>query len=101
MIPKWQKIEEDLIARGIIPVTFNWTLREKYYFYAHGCTINMEDGSFVTSHAIREAADRIDTAVKAIVEGTLKPDGEKNKLTYALRTPDHEAICRWSCDVHS
>ena len=61
----------------------------------------MEDGSFVTSHAIREAADRIDTVVKAIVEGTLKPDGEKDKLTYTLRTPDHEAICRWSCDVHS
>jgi hypothetical protein len=25
-IPKWQKMEEDLIARGIVPATFNWPL---------------------------------------------------------------------------
>jgi len=60
----------------------------------------MEDGSFVTSHAIREAADRIDTAVKAIAEGTLKPDVEKQADICSWDT-DREAICRWSCDVHS
>ena len=26
-IPKWQKMEDDLVARGIIPATFNWPLR--------------------------------------------------------------------------
>ena len=32
-IPKWQKMEENLIARGIILATFNWPLRAKYFFY--------------------------------------------------------------------
>jgi len=25
-IPKWQKMEEDHIARGIVPETFNWPM---------------------------------------------------------------------------
>ena len=76
-IPKWQKMEEGLIARGIILATLNWLLRAKYYFYAHGGTLNMEDGSFVTSDVIREAADRLDVALKAVSEGSLKSDREK------------------------
>jgi hypothetical protein len=57
-ILKWQ-MEEDLMARGIILVTFIWPLRAKYFFYAHGGTLNMEDGSFVTTNRIREAADKL------------------------------------------
>jgi hypothetical protein len=59
-IPEWQKMEEDLIARGIILATLNWPLRAKYFFYAHGGTLNMEDGSFVSTNRLREAADRLD-----------------------------------------
>jgi hypothetical protein len=69
-IPKWQKIEEDLNARGMIPVTFNWPLRAKYYFYAYGGTLYMEDGLFVTSDWIREATDKLETTLVAIAEGT-------------------------------
>jgi hypothetical protein len=85
-IPKWQKMEDDLVARGIVPVTFNWPLRAKHYFYAHVGSLNMEDGSFVTSDAIREAADRLEVALKAVFEGSFKSDREKDKLTYALGT---------------
>jgi len=88
-IPKWQKMEEDLIARGILPATSNWPLRAKYYFYAHGGTLNMEDGLFVTSDAIREAANKLDGTLKAVSEGSFKPDREKDELTYALGTPEH------------
>ena len=49
----------------------------------------MEDGSFVTSDAIREAADRLDVALKAVSEGSFKSDREKDELTYALGTPEH------------
>jgi hypothetical protein len=87
-------MEEDLMARGIIPATFNWPLRAKYFFYAHGSILNMEDGSFVTTYRIREAADRLDTALKAVVEGTLKPDREKHELAYALGTPEHIGCVR-------
>jgi hypothetical protein len=93
-IPKWQKMEEDLIARGIILATFNWPLCAKYFFYAHGGTLNMEDGSFVTTDRIREAANKLDTSLKAIFEGTLKPDREKDELTYALGTPEHTGRVR-------
>ena len=76
-IPKWQKMEEDLIARGIVLATFNWPLRAKYYIYAHGGTLNMEDGSFVTSDAIREAANRLNVALKAVSEGSFKLEERK------------------------
>ena len=39
----------------------------------------MEDGSFVTSNAIREVADRLDVALKAVSEGSFKPDREKGE----------------------
>jgi len=93
-IPKWQKMEDDLMARGIISVTFNWLLRAKHYFYAHGVSLNMEDGSFVTSDARREAADRLEVALKAVSEGSLKSDREKDELTYALGTPEHTGHVR-------
>ena len=44
---------------------------------------------FVTSDAIREAANRLDEALKAVSEGSFKPDREKDELTYALGTPEH------------
>ena len=94
VIPKWKKMEDDLIARGIVPATFNWSMRAKYYFYAHGGTLNMEDGSFVTSDAIREVADRLDGALKPVSEGSFKPDREKDELTYALGTPEHTGRVR-------
>ena len=87
-------MEQDLIARGIILPTFNWPMREKYFFYAHGGTLNMEDGSFVTSDAIREAADKLDEALKAVSEGSLKPDREKDELMYALGTPENTGRVR-------
>ena len=77
-IPEWQKMEEDLIARGIVPATFNWPMRAKYFFYAHRGTLNMKDGSFVTSDAIKEAANKLDDALRAVSEGSFKPNREKD-----------------------
>ena len=93
-IPKWQKMEDDLVARRIVPATFNWPLQAKLYFYTHGGSLNMEDGSFITSDAIREAADRLEVALKAVSEGSFKSDREKDELTYALGTPKHTGCVR-------
>ena len=82
-------MEEDLIERGIVLATFNWLLRAKYFFYAHGGTLNMEYALFVTSDAIRDAADRLNVALKVVFEGSFKPEREKHELAYALGTPDH------------
>ena len=54
----------------------------------------MEDGSFVTSDAIREAADRLEVALKVVSEGSFKSDREKDKLTYALGTSKHTGRVR-------
>ena len=54
----------------------------------------MEDGSFVTSDTIREAADRLDVALKAVSEVSFKSDREKDELTYALGTPEHTGRVR-------
>jgi hypothetical protein len=48
----------------------------------------------VTIVRIREAADRLETALKAVDEGTLKPDREKEELTYTLGTPEHTGCVR-------
>ena len=49
----------------------------------------MEDGSFGTSDAIREVADRLDVALKAVSKGSFKSNREKDEMTYALGTPEH------------
>ena len=54
----------------------------------------MEDGSLVTSDAIREAANKLDDALKAVSEGSFKPDREKDELTYTLGTPKHTGRVR-------
>ena len=54
----------------------------------------MDDGSFVISDAIREAADRLEVALKAMSEGSFKPDREKDELTYTLGTPEHIGCVR-------
>ena len=56
--------------------------------------MNMEDGSFITSDAIREAADRLEVALKAVSKGSFKSDREKDELTYALGTPEHTGRVR-------
>jgi hypothetical protein len=48
----------------------------------------------VTTNRIREAVDKLDTTLKAVAEGTLKPDREKDELTYALGTPEHTVRVR-------
>ena len=35
-IPKWEKIEQDLLDRGIQPATMNWPERSRTWFYGTG-----------------------------------------------------------------
>jgi hypothetical protein len=46
-IQKWQKMEQDLMDRGIQPVTWDWSERLKQWLFANGVTLNQEDGSLV------------------------------------------------------
>ena len=82
-------MEEDLMAKRIVPATFNWPLRVKHFFYAHGGSLNPEDGSFVIADRLRDTAEQLETALQAIEQGTLKPNREKDELTFAPGTPEH------------
>ena len=55
----------------------------------------MEDGSFVTSDAIREAVNRLDVALKAVSEGSLKSDRERRANVRSWHTGTHR-----TCAMH-
>ena len=39
-VKKWQKMEHDLIDRGIRPTTWDWPDRSKWWLFANGVTPN-------------------------------------------------------------
>jgi hypothetical protein len=93
-MPKWEEMEASLIERGIQPATAKWPDRSKFWYYAHGGTLNPVDGSLVFSDQIREAASRLTDAVEASSQRTFQPDREKDELTLALQTPKHPGRTR-------
>ena len=40
-IPKWEKMEQDLLDRGIQPATMNWLERSRTWFYGHGGSLDL------------------------------------------------------------
>jgi len=82
-------MEAALMEKGIAPATLHWPSRAKWYFYAHGGKLNPDSGALITSDELRAAAERLEAMLKAKVEGTFKPNREKDELSYALGTPEH------------
>ena len=41
-IKKWNKMEADLLAKGITPESLEWGERAKNWFFAHGGTLDQE-----------------------------------------------------------
>ena len=93
-VPKWEKMENNLIVKGIVPQTLSWPKRARYYFYAHGGTLDPDTGMFVTSDVLREAAQRLDDAMRRTEEGTFQPNRENDELTYALGNAEHTGRTR-------
>nr|AAV32185.1 putative polyprotein [Oryza sativa Japonica Group] len=93
-MPKWEEMEASLLERGIEPATANWPERSKFWYYAHGGTLNPANGSLVFSDQIREAARRLTDEVEASSQGTFRPDRERDELSLALQTPEHSGRTR-------
>jgi hypothetical protein len=93
-MPKWEQMEASLIERGIEPATANWPERSKFWYYAHGGTLNPADGSLVFGYKIQEAARQLTDAVEASSQGTFRPDRDRDELTLALQTPEHPGRTR-------
>ena len=41
-MPKWEKLESDMIAKGINPEPYKWVDRARNWFYGHGGTLDSE-----------------------------------------------------------
>jgi hypothetical protein len=93
-IPKWRKMEEDLLAQGTVPAVVDWPERVKNCYYTHGGTINSEDGTLDYPPSLREAALEILKTVEDVRTGKVKVDREIDELTMALQNPEHLGHCR-------
>ena len=76
VIPKWQKMEDNLTAR------------ESYRRLSTGHS----EQSISSMLMEREAVNKLDEALKAVSEGSFKLDREKDELTYALGTPERTDV---------
>ncbi|XP_072148152.1 uncharacterized protein [Setaria viridis] len=93
-IPKWRKMEQDLIERGIIPATIEWPERSKNWYYAHGGSLSQEDGTLIFNDRIREKAEHLMKNIEDSKAGRLRVDRENDELTLALGNPEHPGRCR-------
>ena len=93
-IPKWEAMEKELLKKGITPASLKWPQRAKWYFLAHGGTLDQTTGDLIPSDKLRAAAQRMEEALKLKEEGKFKPDREKDELSFALGTPEHTGRVR-------
>src|SRR5688572_30526080 len=99
-------MEDDIIAKGIVPATLEWLERAKHWYYAHGGMLNPEDRSFVFGQELREAAMRLVELIKATAEEKFVSDREKDELTLALGNPEHhgrrrgKGVIPWKIAFH-
>ena len=89
---KWERLESDMLAKGINPEPYKWVDRARNWFYRHGGTLDSE-GKCI--YNIRHEEDplpieSIRNAVRDVEEGRFRPDRENDKLTWALGNKEHK-----------
>src|SRR5688572_14795841 len=87
-------MEDDIITKGIVAATLEWSERAKHWYYAHGGKLNPEDGSFVFGQELREVAMRLVELMKATTKGSSVSNRQKDELTMALGNPEHPGRCQ-------
>ena len=55
-IPKWEKMEQDLLDRGIQHATMNWPERSRTWFYGHRGSLDPLTGACIYGPKIQLAA---------------------------------------------
>ena len=88
-IPLWNRMEEDLLEKGIVPEIMGWPERARHWFYGHGGSLDPSDGSMIVPADLEDASHRIVQAVADRAKGTFIPDREKDELARALKNPEH------------
>ena len=68
-LKKWQKMEQDLMDRGIRSTTWDWPDRSKWWLFAIGVTLNQLDGSLVMPEHMQEVSRDLVAAVDEAQQG--------------------------------
>ena len=93
--PKWEKMEKDLLAKGVEPETRNWPDRVRTWVFGNGGALDPETGEVVfVDPKLAIPMKKIEEAIKEVEEGTFHPDREKDVLTKALGNPEHPGRTR-------
>ena len=88
--PSWDKAEQDLLDRGIIPETWNWSEHARTWFFRVGGTLDPETGKCVwTDNQLEISIKKLWQYIAAAQQGTFVPDRENDELTKALGNPEH------------
>jgi hypothetical protein len=61
-IPKWEKAEQELIDRGLVPESLDWPERAKHWFFIHGGRLDLDTGNVVYGEHIQAVAERFHQA---------------------------------------
>jgi hypothetical protein len=79
VVPKWEKMEAETIAKGVVPqaIQENWAKRLMHWSYGHGGTVDKETGVLDWGPEISRAAKRLVRARATIAAGQFKPNREK------------------------
>ena len=88
--PTWDKAEQDLLAKGVQPITLHWPDRARTWFFGVGGTLDPESGKCVwMNDQLAIPIMKLEEVIKAAQEGTFIPDREKDELTEALGNLEH------------
>jgi len=92
--PKWEKMENDLRARGIPLGTEGWDPRAKSWWYGHGGTLHLETGVCVHRNTAFKPTQALIDAMRDAQEGKIRFNRENDALTKALGNPEHPGRVR-------
>jgi hypothetical protein len=89
-MPKWEKVENDLIAKGIDPEPLLWAEWARTWFYGHGGSLNPETGKCIfTKEQLATPLKALKEAMQAVQDRKFHPDRENDELTRALGNPEY------------
>jgi hypothetical protein len=93
-IPKWQKMEADIIAKGVELESAKRPQRVKNWFFGLGGRLDPDTSLAVYGQKLQTATERLAYAIQAKEIGAFKPKREKDELTYAIETAKHSGQMR-------
>lgn len=94
VVPKFRKMEQDLLERRIVPATHEWNQRAKNWFFAHGGKLSQEDGTLILTEEICLKGEQLAKNIEDVKAGRLVVDREMDELTLALGNPKHPGRVR-------